>query len=85
MMWTKMKRHRAAIIYFDEVLQKYPNSIWVPESLFWKARCLQERQQDDEAIKLLRLLVQSFPDHKVTAAAQNELEHLERAAARRQP
>ena len=79
-MWTKMKRYRAAIIYFDEVLQKYPTSIWVPESLFWKARCLQERKQFDEAIAMLRLLIDSFPEHKVTPQGQRELEHLEHQA-----
>jgi len=80
-MWTKMKKYRAGIIYFDEVLQKYPTSIWVPDTLFWKARCHKERKQFDEAIALLRLLVDSFPDHKLTSQGKRELEHLERRAA----
>lgn len=79
-MWTKMKRYGSAIIYFDEVLEKYPTSRWVPESLFWKARCLQERQKLDEAIAMLRLLIDSFPDHKVTPQGRQELEHLEHQA-----
>jgi outer membrane protein assembly factor BamD len=86
MMWTKMKRYRAAIIYFDEVLDKYPTSSWVPDSLFWKARCLEERKQFDEAIDMLRLLINSFPEHKVTPEGRRELEHLEhQARAERSP
>ena len=82
MMWTKMKHYRAGIIYFDEVLQKYPSSIWVPDTLFWKARCHKKREQYSEAIELLRLLVDSFPDHKVTGQGERELQHLLRREAR---
>jgi len=84
MMWTKTKRYRAGIIYFDEVLQKYPSSVWVPDTLYWKARCHRHREQYDEAIKLLRLLVENFPDHKVTGPGKRELQHLERTSESRE-
>lgn len=80
-MWTKMKRYRAGILYFDEVLQKYPTSLWVPDTLFWKARCHKERKEYEEAIALLRTLVDSFPEHKTAKQAQRELQHLERLNA----
>jgi len=92
-MWAKMKRYRAAILYFDEVLQKYPSSNWVPESLFWKGRSLRERHQFDEAMATFQLLIDSFPEHRTTPEARSQLEDLqkqqaeERASdtARRQP
>ena len=68
--WTNMKRYGSGLIYFDEVLTKYPSSRWVPEALLWKARCHEKLGQLQEAEATYQRLLSDFPDHRAAVEAR---------------
>ena len=70
-MFTKMKHYDAGLIYFNEILRDYSNSRWLPESLLWRARCLEKLARPDEAEATYQRLLTDFPDHPAAAAARS--------------
>jgi outer membrane protein assembly factor BamD len=77
-MWFNLKRYRASLVYLDELLQKFPDSRWVPDALLWKAQAHEKQWQFEEAIKAYEALVEGFPDHPAGREAQRQLQQLRR-------
>ena len=69
-MFTKRKLYDAGLIYFDQVVREFPNSRWLPESLLWRARCLDKLGRPDEAEATYQRLLTDFPDHPAAAEAR---------------
>lgn len=81
-MFSKLKRYKASIIYLKEVLQNYPTSRWVPWALLWLGRSSEGQDDVDQAVQSYDALLDSFPDHPAAEEARKRLEKLAGAAGR---
>ncbi len=60
--YRKMKRYRAAVIYYDEVLDKYYDSEWRDDAQYGKALTYYEGEQFDDALKEIEKFKEQFPE-----------------------
>jgi outer membrane protein assembly factor BamD len=77
-MFFNLKRHRAALVYFDELLHRFADSRWVPDTMLWKARAHEKQWQFEDAIKAYESVVEGFPDHPAAREARNRLQQIRR-------
>jgi outer membrane protein assembly factor BamD len=75
-LYRKMGYNAAAIISFDAVLDKYSNSQYVDDALFWKGECLRRAKSPQEAINTYQLLLKRFPDGEFAAKARTQIKEL---------
>ncbi|HED10319.1 MAG TPA: outer membrane protein assembly factor BamD [Caldithrix abyssi] len=60
--YRKMKRFRAAVIYYDEVLDKYYDSEWLDDALYGKALTYYESEAYEDAAKTIEKFKEQFPE-----------------------
>ena len=73
MFYRKHKRYRSAEIYFDKILNDYPNNKYWARSAYYKGLILLQRDEEDEAIKWFSEVVNYPHNVDVKPLAQREL------------
>jgi outer membrane protein assembly factor BamD len=74
--YLKKKRSRSAMIYFDKIIEDYPNNKYWARALFYKGTILVRRGETDEAIRLFSQVI-AYPDQvEVKEMARKELARL---------
>ncbi len=60
-LYYRLEYFRAAIVYFETVVEQYHDSQYCDDALFWKAKCQYERKDFSSAINTLAQLEEKFP------------------------
>ncbi|MBD3169203.1 MAG: outer membrane protein assembly factor BamD [candidate division Zixibacteria bacterium] len=76
-LYQKLKRFEPAVIYYDKVIDLYPESPYVPESVYRKAECYLELEQYEDARQALFEFIDTFKDHEFYKEATEKLRKLE--------
>ena len=74
--YDKNKRYRSAIIYYDKIIDKYPNNRYWPLALYFKGVILLRRGENDEAIRLFSKVLNYPEEVGVKRDAKREMERL---------
>jgi outer membrane protein assembly factor BamD len=61
MLYFKMDNFKAALVYFDNVLDKYFDSQYADDALYMKIKTLIQRRRYDEAMKEIERFQKKFP------------------------
>jgi tol-pal system protein YbgF len=70
------REYDQAIIEYDLLLQKYPNSVKKVTALYKKGLALAELDETEDALTYLRQVVSDFPDSTEAASAQQKIDDL---------
>ena len=70
--YRKMRKYRAAIIYYDEVLASYYDSAWADDAMLGKIKTYIEKEDFTKAKNELEKFKQQFPDSKLQKEAARE-------------
>lgn len=70
------REYDQAIIEYDLLLQKYPNSVKKVTALYKKGLALAELDETEDALTYLRQVVSDFPDSTEAASAQQKIDEL---------
>lgn len=60
-LYYRLEYYRAAISYFDKLIQEYHDSPFVDDGIYWKAQCQNERKDFTGALQTLDGLIAKFP------------------------
>jgi outer membrane protein assembly factor BamD len=71
-LYYRMEYYRAAISYFDKLIQEYHDSPFVDDGMLWKAKCQNARKDFDGAKQTINELVEKYPDTDL----KNDIEEL---------
>lgn len=74
--YRKMRRFRAAIIYYDLVLEKYYDSSWADEAMFGKIITYLEMEDYEAARREINKFTQQFPSSDLKKQAEYYLQDL---------
>jgi outer membrane protein assembly factor BamD len=75
--YFKLKLYESALIYLNEVVDKYQDTQWYPKTKFQIAETYFRQNKKDEAKKEFEEFLQSYPDHPWSEKAKKELTKLE--------
>ena len=75
-MFCKMKRPAAALVYLQGILEQYPSSKWVPQALLWIGRSDELLDKPAEAASAYRKLLEVFPKDPAADEARTRLRDL---------
>lgn len=75
-LYSRMGRHHAARIYFQEVIDQFPDSPLVPEAFYYIADGYRHLDSLDRAIEYYEKLVYLYTDHKLTPKAKTHVKEL---------
>jgi outer membrane protein assembly factor BamD len=70
------EKFKSAIIYFEEVISEYKDTMFYEDSLFYYGRALKKNGDDKKAIEIFRTLEEQFPESKYSEDIKEELEDL---------
>ena len=70
------RNYEGKIRELDELMRRYPNSIYYDDALYEKSRALTMLGRETEAIKVLQELIAKFPDSPVASQAGIQLGQL---------
>jgi len=76
-LYYRMGAHKAAAVYFQLLLDEYPDSPLVPETIFIMAESYRRREIYDTAIIWYEKLVYLHPDAPITAKAKKRIAKLQ--------
>jgi outer membrane protein assembly factor BamD len=76
MFYLKQKRRASALVYFDKIIQSYPDNPYWARALFYKGTILLARGETDEATRLFSQVMAYPGDVEVKVQARRELERL---------
>jgi len=74
--YFRRKKLKAAIIYFDKVIDNYPDNEYWARSVYFKARALEDRGEEEEAIRHYAILLTYPEDVSYKSDARKRLERL---------
>ncbi len=60
--YRRMNYIKSALIYYDLLLEKYPDSKFSPDALYTKIKLLVERSRNKEALEEAKRYLQRYPD-----------------------
>jgi outer membrane protein assembly factor BamD len=78
-LYYRREYYKAAIVYFDNVIDQYHDTRYADAALLWKARALRERKEFDASLKTVDQLMEKYPStsYKEEALAlRHEVEQL---------
>lgn len=64
-LYYRLEYYKAAIVYFDNVLDRYHDSQYADDALLGKARALRERHDDAGALVAINLFYQKYPSSEL--------------------
>jgi outer membrane protein assembly factor BamD len=76
-LYIKLKEYPAALIYFNEILDKYGDTKWAGKSTFKIAEVYQKQGQPSKALEKYKELVENFPQDDLVKEAKKRIEKLE--------
>ena len=65
-LYYRLEYYRAAISYFDKLIQDYHDSPFVDDGMLWKAKSMNERKDFDGAVQILNELTAKFPSTELS-------------------
>jgi outer membrane protein assembly factor BamD len=77
-LYHRMGRHEASRIYFQELIDHFPESPLVAEALYFIAEGYRRQDSLNQAIEYYEKLIYLFPDNEVTAKAPKRVLQLQR-------
>lgn len=72
----RLQRWEEAMVGYEHVVDRFPHSIWVAESIHHAGLCLRQLGRLDEAIATFRQVVENHPGHRWAGFAAEQLEQL---------
>jgi outer membrane protein assembly factor BamD len=66
-LYYRLEYYKAAIAYFDIVLDRYHDSQYADDALLGKARALRQRHDDAAAMEAIKLFYQKYPSSNLKA------------------
>ncbi len=76
-LYYRMKAYRAAQVYLQLVLDQYPDSPYVPETLYLMGESYRHREVYDSALIWYEKLVYLYPENKTTPKAQKRIRKIQ--------
>ena len=61
-LYYRLEYYKAAVSYFDKLIQEYHDSPYVDDGMYWKAKCQSERKDFAGAEQTLNELLVKFPN-----------------------
>jgi outer membrane protein assembly factor BamD len=77
--YRRMKYIKSAIIYYDLLLEKYPDSKYSSQALFTKIKLLVERSRNKEALDEAKKYLQRYPNGENIKEVQKIIEELQKS------
>ncbi|MFH0765299.1 MAG: outer membrane protein assembly factor BamD [Calditrichota bacterium] len=74
MIYSKMKDWKAALIYFQLVLDKYYDTEWAAKAVYEMGKCYRAQGQLDKAEEVWRGFIDSYPEHPWRVKVERELQ-----------
>jgi outer membrane protein assembly factor BamD len=71
--YRKMGEYRAAIIYFNRVLEQYYDTQYAPQAQYWIGECYRKQKKYEEAKAELERFLDKYPKHELQNDAQEKL------------
>lgn len=71
-----------AVIYFDELLRRFPGSMYADDASFWKARIRYEQRNYLQAIRLFENFLRYYPNSEYVVEATFTLAHSQKEYGR---
>ncbi len=81
MLYLKLSDYDAALIYFGQVRDNYPDSKWASYAMYYSGETQMKQGHKEEALKTFQDFVLAFPDHKLIAKARKMITRLTPAQA----
>jgi len=81
-LYYKMAAYKAAIIYFDSVLENYYDTKYAPKALFKKAESLFKLKQYSESQNVFGAMIQKYPQSTLAKRAKIYLQKIEKLMAK---
>ncbi len=75
--YLRTKDYPAALIYFKEILDNYPDTIWAKQALFQIAEVNRFQNKIPEAIEVYKRFIELYPKDKLAAKCKERLSELE--------
>lgn len=76
--YRRMNYIKSAIIYYDLLLEKYPDSKYSSSALFTKIKLLVERSRNNEALEEAKRYLQRFPNGEYAKEVQKIIQQLQK-------
>jgi outer membrane protein assembly factor BamD len=74
--YMRQRRYRSAIVYYDKVIDNYPNNEYWARACYEKGTIMKRREEVDEAIQLFSKVLSYPGDTPVKALARDSLKEL---------
>ena len=76
-LYLRTKDYPAALLYFKEVLDNYPDTVWAKEALFQIAETNRLQNKILEALEVYKRFVELYPHDKLAAKCKEKIAELE--------
>jgi outer membrane protein assembly factor BamD len=83
-LYRKLDDSYAALVYYNSVLERYYDTKFAHDALFWKGECLFELKRKDEAVQAFNELLAKYPKSKYRARISERLKEIESALGKAQ-
>jgi len=77
-LYRKMSYFRAALISFDSVLERYHDSEFADDALYWKGECHRKLREWEEAEKAFKDLISKHDQSDWTSRAESKIKEIQR-------
>lgn len=77
-LYRKMRDYKAAIIYFDSVLENYYDTEYAEKAQYWKAECLRKQGEYQRAKTEFETFIEKYPQSHLVSEAKRKLEDIKR-------
>lgn len=76
-LYLRTKQYPAALLYFKEVLDNYPDTVWAKEALYQIAETNRLQNKIPEALEVYKRFVELYPKDKLAAKCKEKISELE--------
>ncbi len=76
--WMNLKEYSSARRFFEELRTKYPSNAWIPRAMVHTAQMDIREGLNDQGVKLLRKVVELYPEEDAGQMARSEINQLEK-------
>ncbi|MFQ5674580.1 MAG: outer membrane protein assembly factor BamD [bacterium] len=76
-LYLKLNDNKAALVYFDSVLEDYYDTSFAKDALFWKGEGLYELRRKEEALGAYQQLLTKYPKCKYAGKAKRRVKSIE--------
>ena len=76
-LYLRTKDYPAALLYFKEVLENYPDTVWAKEALYQIAEANRLQNKIPEALEVYKRFVELYPKDKLASKCKEKISELE--------